>query len=230
MGNVNQPPSPDSDENGVEDGYDPAERAKLHKAMNPHRTPEDIERLRQFAKTSTKPPRMLKKPPPPGDSPHVTLDEVIDAFGYSRAELEAELDAPRSPQMARSIAATENAWDAIDAEFGLLSDREVGDLLGDTTSASRNLASGLHAKGRLLRVKRGNTYRYPGFQFTNGKPLPIVARLRSIAGETGCREGDVILWLTAPTGWLSDKRPVDLLTSEPERVLKAVKSSFSVEW
>lgn len=42
----------------------------------------------------------------------------------------AVVDVPASPRMARGAQATENAWRAMEAEFGLLTGADVADLMG----------------------------------------------------------------------------------------------------
>ena len=154
----------------------------------------------------------------------------LPADEVERITEEGRKAAPVSPQMARSIAATKRAWDAIGDEFGLLTGMEVEALLG-AANASRGLVADLNSTGRLLGVHRGDQDLYPGFQFgPDGAPLPIIAKLRTLAAETDCPESDIILWLCGPTGRLSYARPVDLLTSEPERVLQAAIFEFTQEW
>jgi hypothetical protein len=66
--------------------------------------------------------------------------------------------------VARVAQATENAWQRIDDEFGLLSSTDVARLAGSKTP-NRALANSLRLDGKLLAVKRLNSYRYPGFQW-----------------------------------------------------------------
>lgn len=154
------------------------------------------------------------------------MQRSIDALGPALAGMET----PVSPQLARSIAATENTWLKINEEFGLLSSLEVSELVG-SKSPNRSYASEQRSKGRLLAVKRLNEFRYPGFQFdrTERTILPIMAELLSIAKKAGRSETSLSLWMVSPSGYLDGERPVDQL-SHTDKVLYAAEQSFGVQW
>ncbi|MGO4433826.1 hypothetical protein AB4Y88_11155, partial [Paenarthrobacter sp. RAF9] len=87
-----------------------------------------------------------------------------------------------SPQLARAIQATENAWKGVEAEYGLLGSMEVARLIGSGKSG-RSFASDQHAAGKLIGIKRGNKVLYPGFQFdrASGKAHASVPALLGMA-------------------------------------------------
>lgn len=137
-------------------------------------------------------------------------------------------DAPVSPQLARAAQATENAWREIDAEFGLLSSTEAAQVMG--YGANRTWAATKRRDGQLLGVRRGGGFRYPSFQLTP-QIMPVVARLTTIARQNSWSAEAVVLWLCSPSTWLhSDQRPVDLLSSDPDAVLKAAASAMAPQW
>ncbi|MFD0046998.1 hypothetical protein ACFVGV_17590 [Pseudarthrobacter scleromae] len=142
----------------------------------------------------------------------------------------AEIETPVSPQLARSLAATENAWRKLEAEFGLLSSREVSELVG-SRSPNRSYASEQRSKGKLLAVKRPGGLRYPGYQFdrTEHAIRPVMADLIRVASEAERSEASVALWMTLPSGYLDGARPVDQL-SDPDKVVEAAQQSFNVQW
>lgn len=82
---------------------------------------------------------------------------------------------------------------------------------------------------RLLRERkilalsyRDATYT-PSFQFDErGNPRPAVAKVIQILGKDTSDWG-LALWFTAANSWLDDKRPVDLLKDEPEKVIQAAE-------
>lgn len=154
------------------------------------------------------------------------MEQSIAALGPALAEIET----PVSPQLARSVAATENAWRELEAEFGLLSSLEVSKLVG-SKSPNRSYASEQHAKGRLIAVKRPGGLRYPGFQIDRGEHIirPVMADLIRVAGDAGRSEASLALWMTSRIGYLDGDRPVDQL-SWPDKVVKAARQSFNVQW
>lgn len=131
----------------------------------------------------------------------INMERSVAALGPALAEVEVET----SPQLARSMQATENAWRDMEAEFGLLL--------------------------RLLAIKRPGGYKYPGFQFDRREQAirPVMHDLIKLAAGAGRSESGLALWMTSPTGYLDGSRPVDLL-DEPAPVVEAARQSFNVQW
>lgn len=140
--------------------------------------------------------------------------------------------APTSPQLARSLQATENVWRRIGTEFGLLTSSQVAELLGASPS-NRHYASAKRLAHEIVGVLRGKAQLYPGFQFdrAHGTILPVMAPLIDLARVNGRQDADLILWLQGPTTFFAEEdRPVDHLRTDPEAVLAAAKGAFESEW
>jgi hypothetical protein len=152
--------------------------------------------------------------------------QSVEALGPALAEPEADT----SPQLARSLQATENAWRKMEREFGLLSSREVSERLG-SRSPNRSYASDQHSRGRLIAIRRGGAMRFPGFQIdpVEQQIRPVIEDLIRIARDADVSEASLALWLCSPTGYLDGDRPVDRL-DRPEEVAKAAENAFGVEW
>jgi hypothetical protein len=136
-----------------------------------------------------------------------------------------------SPQLARSLQATENAWRTVAAEFGLLTSGQVDSLLGAKPS-NRNLASRHRAARQLAGVTRGNIVLYPGFQFERSRRwvLPLMEVLVHLADTNGWREEDLLLWLCSPTTTFDvEDRPVDHL-DQPDAVVAAARIHLEYEF
>jgi hypothetical protein len=136
-----------------------------------------------------------------------------------------------SPQLARSLQATENMWRSIATEFGLLTSGQVAELLGARPS-NRKLAARRRAAHQIAGVVRRNAVVYPGFQFdqTHGTIIPVMARLIELAAANNWSEADLLLWLCSPTtAFDSEDRPVDHL-EQPDAVLRAAKNQFEAQW
>lgn len=161
-----------------------------------------------------------------GQLPAVMMRRSAEALGPALAEPEVDT----SPQLARSLQATENAWRAIEREFGLLTSREVSERLG-SRSPNRSYASDQHSRGRLIAVRRAGGMRFPGFQIdpVEQQIRPVIEDLLRIARSADVSEASLALWLCTPTGYLDGERPVDRL-DRPEEVAEAAESAFGVEW
>lgn len=138
---------------------------------------------------------------------------------------------PVTPQLARSRQATENMWHRLEVEFGLLTGREVAELLGAEPNDQSYLSSKSTAR-QLIGVRRGNAYCYPGFQFDrdHGAILAVIEPLIQIADANGWPLEDLTMWMLSPTtSFEREDRPVDHL-HEPVAVLAAAKATFEAVW
>jgi DNA-directed RNA polymerase sigma subunit (sigma70/sigma32) len=113
-------------------------------------------------------------------------------------------------------------------EFGALTAEQVADQAGSTASNRSALASRWHSEGRTIGVPFHGRTLYPAFQFRDGRPSPIVERAGAILRNRGLSGWSLALWFTTPSGWLWDRRPVDLLDEDPERVLAAAGEALSL--
>ncbi|MFD1211581.1 hypothetical protein ACFQ36_05950 [Arthrobacter sp. GCM10027362] len=137
---------------------------------------------------------------------------------------------PASPALAGAIQATENLWRSIREEWGLPGSQEVSRLLGAKT-ANRSYASDQRLAGKIIGIRRGQAYAYPGFQFDRrtGRVLAVIPRLIAAAREIGLDDEDLVFWLCSPSGYFGGDRPVDHL-GEPDQVLEKLRLSETVEW
>ncbi|WP_024793259.1 hypothetical protein [Tomitella biformata] len=141
------------------------------------------------------------------------------------------VDAPTTPQIARAVQATENRWRAIESEFGLLNSTDVARLLGSRASNTRSFTADQRKAGRVLGIRRGKSYLYPGFQFdANGVVQTAIPTILRLAADADWSAESTAMWLCSPSGWLADRRPVDLLATEPDAVLAAARAKFNTQW
>jgi hypothetical protein len=107
-------------------------------------------------------------------------------------------------------------------EFGALTSSAVADLAGSTAANRPALANRWRKEERVFSVVLHDTVYYPGFQFAeDGKPLPVVAQVLAELDTKRRSDWEVALWFSKRSGWLDDRRPVDLLASDPEAVVAA---------
>ncbi|TFD66081.1 helix-turn-helix domain-containing protein [Cryobacterium sp. Hh38] len=139
--------------------------------------------------------------------------------------------ATMSLELAYSLLATEHMWRLLDAEFGLLTEREVAQLL-QVPPTARNWFSERRKAGQIIGVRRGNSYRYFGFQFDRELSviLPFVETLLDLARVNEWTTESLSLWMLSPsTSFAGEGRPVDHLR-EPEAVLAAAKLQMEELW
>lgn len=135
---------------------------------------------------------------------------------------------PVSPQLARSAQATENAWRAIEEEFGLLTSTEAAQQMG--YGSNRTWASAQRRDGKLLGIRRGGAYRYPGFQL-DPDVMPLIGELIALARHHGWSDESLVLWLCSPSGWMpEDRRPAEFLNEQPGTVRAAAASAMAPQW
>lgn len=109
-------------------------------------------------------------------------------------------------------------------EFGALTSEQVAQLLGSRAKNARATASRLVSHGAIFSVEVASRRVFPGFQFapTTGAVRPEVGEVLAELPLTLRRsDWQLALWWTTPSSWLDDQRPVDVLATDPARVVKA---------
>lgn len=108
-------------------------------------------------------------------------------------------------------------------DFPTLSSSEVADLAGSRSRNRAALAHGWRKQDRVFSISVGREQRYPLFQFDahTGAPKANVSKVISRLRSAGLEGWQIALWLTGPLARLGDRRPVDLIESEPEQVVEA---------
>jgi len=163
--------------------------------------------------------------------PFIDVAQRIGASAKALGDALDAVDVYTEPAVARAVQAERNLYDRIDAEFGLLTSAEVGRRLGSRSTAPRNLAVTTRRGGALVAITRAHQTLYPGFQFgADGRPLAVIRTLREVAGESQWSENGIVQWLCAPTTYLDGLRPVDLLASDPDRIVDVARRAWNVEW
>ena len=116
------------------------------------------------------------------------------------------------------------AREAFLRDVALLDSAGVGQLLGSTARNPSAMASRLKRKGRLFAVRYRGSDLYPAAQIVDGEPSPAVPELlRAFSGDS---PWTLALWLNAPSGWLDGKKPIHLIPTEPDRVVRAARKTI----
>lgn len=157
----------------------------------------------------------------------VNMHRSIDALRPALASVAT----PYSPELAQGLAATENAWRDMEAEFGLLTAQQVAERCGSRAKGRSSLAHDKRRAGQLFGIARLNATLFPGFQIDpTGTIRPVIARLVKIIKERGRTEEDLAQWMCLPSGYLDDARPVDLLGQQDDAIVAAAEGHFGVQW
>jgi hypothetical protein len=155
---------------------------------------------------------------------HVLRNHQLHGRGTREEVLRALLPAQRltmSPEVLEQVQRNAEAQVELADEFELLSSSAVAELAGSTASNRAATANRWSTAHRVFTVDVEGAQRFPGFQFDeNGKPLPVIADVLAAVGDrlTGW---ELALWFTSSNDWLGELRPVDVLDSDPERVVEA---------
>ena len=128
-----------------------------------------------------------------------------------------------SPPVLEQVQRNAEAHAELAGEFGLLSSAEVAKLAGSTASNRAATANRWANQRKVFTVEVDGAQRFPGFQFgENGRPLPVIADVLTAAGDR-LSGWELALWFTGSSAWLGGERPVDVIDSDPEMVVEAVR-------
>jgi hypothetical protein len=135
-----------------------------------------------------------------------------------------------TPETARGLQATENAYRRIGEEFGYLTSTAVSQLVGSKT-ANRELAVRLRREGKVLGIRRLNKFLFPRFQFTaRGQVHPNIPPMIKMAKDAGWDSDALLLWLNNPTSRFDDdRRPIDHL-DDTDLLLDALEQAANDKW
>ncbi|MEI2777348.1 MAG: hypothetical protein V9G19_15505 [Tetrasphaera sp.] len=126
-----------------------------------------------------------------------------------------------SPAQTAAVVRNAAALSKVQDEFGLLTSAQVGDLAESTAENRSATATRWRTAQRIFGIKRGGAWVYPGFQFVNGQPSPVIGEVIQAFGSAGDSGWALTLWFTAPNIYLRDSRPVDQISDNPQGVVEA---------
>lgn len=136
--------------------------------------------------------------------------------------MSAKRQVPR-PTIVLQARRNAEARDALVREFGLLTSAEIADLAGSTVKNRAALTNRWEQEGKIFSVPVRGVDLWPGFQLdSEGRPLDAITRVLSVFHHRAS-SWERALWFTSANGWLGARRPVDLLTKEPDAVVEAAQ-------
>lgn len=142
------------------------------------------------------------------------IDRLVDAYLKSAptagARHQIEMDNAR--ERARFV-----------EEFPCYSSREVAELAGHEAANASATATRWKKAGRIIGLPWKGSDLYPAFQFSEGRPRPIIGRL--IEALIGMSPWQIAFWLTSSNSWLGGAAPLDRLGEEDAVVGAATRES-----
>ena len=114
------------------------------------------------------------------------------------------------------------------AEQPLLTSAQVGESRGADSRNASAPASRLVAARRIFGLpapgSRGKLY--PAWQFRDGEPLPEIKEVLATLRSADFSDWAIALWFAAPTGWLDDEIPCEVLPKDPSSVVEAARNEI----
>lgn len=147
------------------------------------------------------------------DDDRLRFDALIETF-------RSKLDLPRPASVAQALR-NADLRTAFLAEVGALTAAEVAQLAGSKAKNSSALASRWRSERRIFAVPWGGELLYPAFQFADGEPRPLIARVLQSFGERPS-DWEIALWFATPSAYLPrNARPLEQL-GDPDALVAAV--------
>lgn len=107
-------------------------------------------------------------------------------------------------------------------EVPMIAAEQWGELSGNSGKNPSAALGKYKSTGRLFAVTHGNRNLYPAFQFSenDARPKPQIAAVLERVPEPA-RGWPLLSWFAAPNVFLSNKRPLEVLDSDPQAVAEA---------
>jgi hypothetical protein len=113
---------------------------------------------------------------------------------------------------------------------GLLSSRDVADLLGSAAKNRAALAKQLKDAGKALSVRLRNQDHYPGFQFDheNQRLFPEIAEIIALLAADYDHGWQMALWFSCNNEWLGGNTPLAVWPDDRRAVIEAARAEHTL--
>jgi len=129
----------------------------------------------------------------------------------------------QGPATVRAHQARLTAWADLDNRYGTLTAGQVETQAGHPGT---DLATTWEHQQRIIAMPLDGPRRYPTFQFTpTGTPIPALQALIAAFRTAEWDDESVLLWFTAPNGYLNTADPASMLSTDPSHVQAAARSA-----
>lgn len=122
----------------------------------------------------------------------------------------------------------EQGWRDVAERYGLLTSHDAAKMAGSTAKNPSEWASQRVRSGRLIAVTRSGRNLFPGFQFDErGQERRGLQPILTAFADADWDSESIVLWFTAPNGYLGHRDPADLIAEAPDAVLEAALNATS---
>jgi hypothetical protein len=143
-----------------------------------------------------------------------TIEKLVDALAETHdpvAQLNAEIDSDNARARVRFM-----------NNFLTLTAEDVTTAAGSIAKNRSQTASRWKSEGKIFSVPWQGQERFPAFQFKDGRPLPIIAKILA-ALPAGMSPWEIAFWFVSANSWLDGAAPRAKLNSE-DGVIEAARS------
>jgi hypothetical protein len=153
-------------------------------------------------------------------SPLVILVEDLESFAASAMGAHKTIAAPTSEEQKLDKDSLEWRRNFV-SRYECQGAEAVADESGNTAKNRSAIASRWTTEKKIFSLRFENKTLYPKFQFKDGNPIPVVAKVLELFPDhyTGW---DKAFFFTSSNSYLDDRKPVDMLRTDPERVVSVV--------
>ena len=179
-----------------------------------HLIPEELKLMEGLSELESDDPERRRR------LAHGLCAAVEDLRTGSSADPLAEVDQPM--ELEQGVAAT--VWADLEAtghRARLLRECLSAEEAGNLTHRSRQAVERQRRDGRLLALRAGRQWRYPGWQFDVDGPGGLVPHLPEVVDSLHLSPAGAAHWLTSPRPELAGETPIQLLRNRnPKPVLR----------
>jgi hypothetical protein len=160
------------------------------------------------------------------------LTALLDGLATGAALASTLQAAPTvlTPPAMRALLNREVALRGIESRYGLLRSDQLASSRGGSSKNASEYASALRRDGKVIGLPRGGRTMFPAYQFReDGSPIPALAPIIEMFRRAQWSDESIVVWFTAPNGYLDAAEPAAVLASDPARVNDAATSA-GADW
>lgn len=143
------------------------------------------------------------------------IDLLVDAYlkGAPTAPARHEIEMDNARERARFV-----------EEFPCYTSREIAEYAGHGAANASATATRWKRAGRIFGLPWKGSDLYPAFQFSEGRPRPVIARIIAALPER-MSGWQTAFWLTSTNGWLGGATPLERIGDESALIEAADRES-----
>jgi hypothetical protein len=143
------------------------------------------------------------------------IDQLVDAYlkGAPTAPARHEIEMDNARERARFV-----------EEFPCYTSRDLAELAGHEAANASATATRWKKARRIFGLPWKGSDLYPAFQFSEGRPRPVIERIIEVLPER-FSPWQIAFWLTSSNSWLGGSTPFERLEDEAALLAAAARES-----